>query len=213
MSEKKSSKRDDRTRNWCVIVYPESAPNNWREIIDETHIEWVESPLHDRDMDSDNEIKKEHWHVTLLFPTNKSFEQVQEVAEKINAPIPQKCASVKGSIRYMVHKDNPEKVQYDWNSIVCHGGAELNLLCAPTATERLQIQKDILSYIKSAGIIEFSHITDYAMNNDLDDWLNVILNYSTISINAYVRSRRHQAEKVSSAQMIKVDAKTGEVIE
>ena len=37
--------KDGRTRNWNVIVYPESAPENWRQIIDDLHIEWAESPL------------------------------------------------------------------------------------------------------------------------------------------------------------------------
>lgn len=36
-------------RDWAFIVYPESAPENWREILDDTHIRWIESPLHDKD--------------------------------------------------------------------------------------------------------------------------------------------------------------------
>ena len=32
-------------RDWAFIVYPESAPENWREILDETHMRWIESPF------------------------------------------------------------------------------------------------------------------------------------------------------------------------
>ena len=206
----KSEVIDDRTRNWNFILYPESAPDNWRDMIDETHIEWIESPLHDKDIDPTGEQKKAHHHVTLLFPTNQSYRQVKELTDSLNAPIPIKCKSVKGSIRYMVHKDNPDKYQYFWNDIVCHGGADLSDLCAPTATERMQIQQDILSYIRDNNIIEFADIVDYACLNGLDDWLNVMLNYSTLSINAYVRSRRHKSEV---GLLPKVDPETGEVIE
>lgn len=40
----------EKGRDWTFIVYPESAPENWREILDETHLRWIESPLHDKDI-------------------------------------------------------------------------------------------------------------------------------------------------------------------
>jgi len=184
-----------RSRNWNFILYPESAPENWRDIIDETHIEWVESPLHDQDIDPTGENKKPHYHITLLYPSHKAFEQVIELVCRIlNQPIPIKCQSVKGSIRYMVHKDNPDKYQYNWNEIKCHGGADLDVLCSSTHTERLQIQNDILRFIRDNDIIEFRQIVDVCQDSGLQDWLNVLLNYSTISINAYLCSVRHQFE-------------------
>ena len=91
------AKRAGRTRNWTCVVYPESAPNNWRDFIDELHIEWVESPLHDRDFNADGEPKKPHWHVILLYDCVKTFEQVKGLTDKLNAPIPQKCGGVKGT--------------------------------------------------------------------------------------------------------------------
>jgi len=194
MSEKKST-GEKRSSNWNFILYPESAPANWRELIDETHIEWVESPVHDKDLNPDGTEKKAHYHITLLFPSLKSFEQVEEITKSLNAPIPEKCLSVKGSIRYMAHKDNPDKHQYEWGGIVCHGGADLSSLCAPTATERLQIQKDIIQYIRENGVTEFFDMVNHAMNEGLDDWTNVLLNYSTMAINAYIKSQRHKFEQ------------------
>ncbi len=35
-----------------------------------------------------------------------------EVSERLNSPIPQKSKSTGGSIRYMIHIDSPDKVQY-----------------------------------------------------------------------------------------------------
>jgi hypothetical protein len=183
--------KDGRTRNWNFVLYLESAPDNWREVIDETHIEWVESPLHDKDVDPDGETKKAHHHITIMFLSHKSYEQVKALTDSLSQPIPIPCQSVKGSIRYMVHKDNPEKYQYEWNDIKCHGGADLDSLCMATQTERLQIQKDIIKWINYNDITEFSDVVNYVMDEGLNDWLNVLLNFSTMSINAYVKSRRH----------------------
>lgn len=69
--------KDNRTRNWTFVVYPESAPDNWREIIDEYRTPWIESPLHDKDVNPDGELKKPHWHVMMMFPTNKSYDQIR----------------------------------------------------------------------------------------------------------------------------------------
>lgn len=186
--------KDERTRNWNCIIYPDSAPENWRDIINETHIEWIESPLHDKDVDPDGVLKKPHYHVTLMYPSNKSFEQVSDlVCKQLNAPIPVKCQSVKGSIRYMCHKDNPEKYQYNWSDIKCHGGADLRSLCLPTSTEKLEIQKQIIEYCRVNNITEFSDIVNYANDTGNTEWLYVLLNYSTLSINAYIKSLRHKS--------------------
>ena len=55
---KSSGNKSSRTRNWTVVVYPESAPENWREYMDELQIEWVESPLHEFDTNATGEVKK-----------------------------------------------------------------------------------------------------------------------------------------------------------
>ncbi|MEL1068170.1 Rep family protein, partial [Campylobacter coli] len=70
-----SEKRDTRTRNWTFFVYPESAPENWRDVLNEMHIPWIESPLHDKDVDSNGELEKAHWHILILFASKKSYEQ------------------------------------------------------------------------------------------------------------------------------------------
>ena len=35
-------------RNWAFVLYPESAPENWREELQKTGLQCAISPLHDR---------------------------------------------------------------------------------------------------------------------------------------------------------------------
>ena len=66
--ELENKEKNERYRNWSWIVYPESAPENWRTLLDETGEKWIESPLHDRDInETTNEIKKAHWHIIISF--------------------------------------------------------------------------------------------------------------------------------------------------
>lgn len=193
-----------RSRNWNFICYPESLPENWRGIIDDMHLEWVESPLHDKDINEDGEEKKEHYHITLLFPSVKTYEQVKAITDSLNSPIPVACQSVKGSIRYMVHKDNPEKHQYSWADIKCHGGAELDLLCKPSANEINATMDKIEDYIVLNKIDEYSRLIERLRKDDEGDML-VIVRTHTFHFNAYLKSRRMRAPKI--------DPKTAEVIE
>lgn len=51
-------RKGTRTRNWATVVYPESAPKNWREILGEMRVPCFLSPLHDKDINPDGTPKK-----------------------------------------------------------------------------------------------------------------------------------------------------------
>ena len=92
-------RRGSRARYWTVIVYPESAPADWRDVIDKEHIQWIESPLHDKDTNPDGEVKKAHWHLLLLYSGMKSYSQVKKLADNLNAPSPEVCSEARGLVR------------------------------------------------------------------------------------------------------------------
>ena len=50
-------------RNWAFVLYPESAPVDWRDLLQKTGLQCAVSPLHDRDLNPDGEPKKAHFHV------------------------------------------------------------------------------------------------------------------------------------------------------
>lgn len=190
---KSSDNKSSRTRNWSIIVYPDSAPENWREMIDDLHIEWIESPLHDRDVNpGTGEIKKAHYHVDLLFSGLKTYEQVVEVIEPLNCPIPKRTLSVKGSVRYMAHLDNPEKFQYDPADIVAHGGVDLADLLKPSATERYGMIREMCEYVRENRIIEFQELMDYAMAEKFDSWFPLLCDNSAYVVGQYIKSQRHR---------------------
>lgn len=211
MNEKKSRKtKDDRTRNWTFVLYPESVVQNWREIIDNEHIQWVESPLHDKDIDANGILKKPHWHILLMYEGNKSFEQIKELTDKINATMPQKTASVKGLVRYMVHLDNPEKVQYNRGDIVAHGGVDLIELLKPNSSTRYQLIKEMMDYVREQNIIEMEDLLYYASSERFDDWFPLLCDNSAYIMAAMIKSRRHRAGE--QVKIIKVDRETGEIV-
>lgn len=196
---KSSGNSSKRTLNWCIVVYPDSAPSDWRDYLDSLHIEWVESPLHEFDANpGTGEIKKPHWHVLLLFGSVKTYEQVCEVIAPLNCPIPQRCFSVKGNIRYMVHMDNPDKYQYNISDIVAHGGYDIADAFKPSASERYTIIRDMCAYVRANDICEFQDLVDYAMEAHFDDWFPLLCDSCAYVVGQYIKSQRHRASIIDN---------------
>ena len=184
--------KDTRCRCWTFVVYPDSAPENWRDLLDDQHIEWVESPLHDRDLNATGELKKAHWHVLLLFPNVKAYDQIMELISPLRCTVCQKVQSAKGLVRYMAHLDNPEKVQYDRSLIVGHGGVDVAELLKPTASARYVLLREISEFILDHDVYEFEDLWFFAMNNRFDDWFPLLCDSSTIALSALLKSRRYK---------------------
>lgn len=195
MAEKKS-RGHDRTRIWTAVVYPESAPENWRDILDDYHIEWVESPLHEFDTNPTGELKKAHWHIVMSFDGPKSFEQVCEIVEPLNCPIPQKCHALRGAVRYMAHLDNPEKYQYSVSDIVPHGGFDIAVALQPSASERYTLIAEMVEYVKAENITEFQDLLDFALVNRREDWFPLLCDSCAFIMQQYLKSQRHRTSSV-----------------
>lgn len=204
--QKTSGNKETRTRNWTFVLYPESAPENWRNIIDDMHIEWVESPLHDKDINADGQAKKAHKHVMLMFGGVKTYEQVKELTDKLNSPIPERCHNAKALVRYMAHLDNPDKAQYSISDIIAHGGVDLAELLRPSSSERYTIINEMITYVQDEGITEFQDLMDYARHNEFDRWFPLLCDNSAYVVNQYIKSQRHRYKS-------SFDSVTGEVLE
>ena len=198
-----SSGGDSRARNWNIIVWEESAPPNWRELITKTGPRWFESPIHDRDMlEPDEETgevkaKKPHWHCTLIYRNKKSYKQIKELLESLGSnQIPLACGSVEHSLRYMAHMDDPEKAQYDMNKIVGHCGANVLDFLRLTRSEVSRIKRQIRAFIWDNDISEYSDLMRLLDQTDMLDWIDVAEN-NTIHFNALLASRRGVKEKVA----------------
>lgn len=187
-------KTDERARVWTLVVYPESAPENWRDVLDSFHVPWVESPLHDKDKNADGTVKKSHWHVVLFFEGKKSFMQVKEITTALNGPIPKRVMSAKGIIRYLVHLDNPEKYQYQREQIKCHQGCEIESYFEESFSSRLETLSEMIEFIRDSQIENFMDFLSYCIDNDEKQWFNVAVNYNTMALQAAINGvyqKRH----------------------
>lgn len=194
ISENSSSRKDDRYRWWTIVVYPESAPENWREKLN--GYTWIESPLHDKDLNEDGTPKKPHWHISLIFNGKKSFPQVKKISDSLNAPIPKYVQNPTGHVRYHAHIDNPEKAQYDTEKIIGHG---IDVSQYLYTVEELQqkILCQIIDYCEENEVDEFGKFLVYCRRNQIE-WLNY-LNKKGWLVREYLKSKHFERkEKIAN---------------
>ena len=185
-----------RGRNWGIVVYPESLPKNWKEIISTEPV--AISPLHDKDVNPDGEKKKPHYHLVLNYKGNKSFEQIDEIARALKAPIPQRVSSLTGAVRYLTHMDNPEKYQYDNADIQTFGGFDLESCLALSTADKRQSLRDMLNFISQNDITHLKDFADYCMSEEAPaGWFELLTERNTLFIKEYIKSNCQEEQDTS----------------
>lgn len=191
--DKKSTTKDGRYRQWTIVVYPESAPADWREKLN--GLQWVESPLHDKDVNADGTAKKAHWHILIIYPNKKNYEQVKIIADSVNGASPQYVQNVVGMIRYFAHLDNPEKVQYEKSQIIGHGVDVSKYLDSEDDIDKLEQEIEI--YCEENFITEYSRLIK--ISRQFDGWHKCVSTH-TIHFKAFVTSLRHAPAEPTTAE-------------
>lgn len=195
--------KNTKGRNWAFIMYPESMPANWQDILLDTGLPFAISPLHDKDIDATGEEKKPHYHVICMYDNPTTFKNVKEnVCDLVNATIPKKLESLRGMYRYHIHIDNPEKYQYDDRDRTFLNGFDPNSAEALTATEIDKLTNEILEFIDNNDILEYSDLLYHFRISDLINLLQVAKSH-TILFNTYIRSKRHKLKENTQFPIIK----------
>lgn len=189
--KKKLSKK----RNWAFVAYPESLPKNWQEILTQTGLPIAISPLHDKDENPDGTKKKPHYHIILIYSGPTSFSVVQTLTQKLNAPAPIPLEAVRGYYRYLTHKDNPEKVQYDEKEIKTLNGFSILDFIEMSRSEVLNIKKELIFLIMTENFIEYADFINHLLEKGNTEFLDVAMS-NTYFFDKYLSSRRHRTSSL-----------------
>lgn len=184
---KKETKRDNRGRNFATIVYPDSAPENWQEILAGLFVPAFISPLHDKDLNPTGEPKKPHWHVMLMFEGKKSDEQVREMFTQIGGVGMDKVNSIRGYARYLCHMDNPEKAQYAPEEVRALCGADYTGIIG-LVTDKYKAIGEMIDFCEDNGIISYSELLKYC-RMERYDWFRVLCDNGTLVMKEFLKSK------------------------
>lgn len=180
-----------KARYWSFIVYPESAPADWKDTVQKTGLPFCISPLHDKDTNPTGEEKKAHYHVIVCFGGPTTFSNVKKnITDPLGQPHPQYLMSVKGMYRYLTHKDNPEKYQYNETEITHMNGFSITDYSEYTMSDEDRIYETLEQIIESENISEYYHLIIYLKTNGYQEQLSFVRR-NTFHIREFLKSARY----------------------
>lgn len=188
------TQKDVKKRNWAFVLYPESAPADWREQLAQSGIQAAISPLHDRDLNADGEPKKPHYHVILVYGNTTTYNNVKAFTNgKLGQTVPQPLEQVRGYYRYLTHADNPEKAQYSASDIQTINGFDIRDFVEMTKSEVTRYKRELLDFIRDNNLIEYSDLLDILLDGGeaTADLFEVASNH-TLFLTKYIASRRYK---------------------
>ena len=189
--------KDKRSNKWAFLIYQESAPENYLDILEEMHIPFVLSPWHDKDVNKETgEFKKAHKHGVLFFESLKSYTQVSVLlTEKLNTPSHVEVVmSPKGMYDYFIHAENPDKTLYSIDEIESGCGFELEQFLITNNNE--EYLSTVIDIIEEHNFTEFNNLVRYARGEN-PSLLNLIIN-KTYFFAKYLDSRRYSDKRKES---------------
>lgn len=170
-----------KSKYFSLLVYPDNIPIDEANYLlsEELYLDYLLSPKH---IDNIDEGKKEHYHLLLCFANPISINTIARVGERLKAP--KKLFPVSNSIgaaRYLVHADNPEKIQYKKEDIYIHGIQAHGLYNKAFSDNELHrvasTFRSIHNYIVDNNITDIRLLQTYLLNTDFSSFMLVQQNF------------------------------------
>ena len=151
-----------KSRWWSLILYPESAKEDWLEKLQGTGLPCCVSPLHDKDKfkgdeeHNDGDPKKPHYHILLKYPNTTTVGPIKEIASIIGASqIIEKvfCPTEMEGYHWHDSIDDPYKPQYNKED-----EQYLNKFVSMYQYEETEYN----NYVKAIRLIQANEITEFS---------------------------------------------------
>lgn len=178
--------KSKRTRNWACVVYPDSTVDDWIKILEEFHVPFLVSPLHDNDVSADGQPKKPHYHLLLCFDSVKTSDQAQEIFNSVNGVGIEKVSSLRGYARYLCHLDDPDKAQYNPNDVYAFREDYATLISLPT--DKYDSIAAMIDFVDREQIISYAALLRYAKSYN-EIWFRVLCDSGTLVMKEFIKSR------------------------
>lgn len=181
---------EPKARYGVFLVYPESAPADWWEILKRSHGAFARSPLHV----PDEEVSKPHYHVVYKHPNTIRLDAMKRVIPEdvpANGHV-ELCSHPRNYQRYLLHLDDPDKQQWEGDPrelIETCNGFPLDLSRDFSQAERAEQRRQIFELIRDNGLCEYADLLEGLLDSGFYDLFDYACNH-TILFSHYLASRR-----------------------
>ena len=197
-----------KSKYFCAVLYPDSKTYDTDNVIKslaKEHLTFAVSPIHNCDVDDNGSPKKSHFHLLLSYSSATTLNNIKgwfKACGMLESDLHSVCvcASGVGYYRYLTHKDNPEKAQYNDDDIrVFNDFDGIFKKFANTEIDKIDKLVRIFQIVDKLNTISFHYLLQYLMLNERD--LFKMLTSSSalaICVKEYQRSLQYDLKRGSS---------------
>ena len=165
-----------KARYWVGVGYPENMRPDWKDVIGEvTQLPYAYC-VHDKDVDGDEDDRKEHVHILLAFPNTTTYKSALSVLQELSAPgkkafnTVQKVNNVRFMYNYLIHDTEDSrkkhKHQYDPKERITGNNFDIGAYEQIDIADRRRIRREIGALIfTNPDIVDYSDLYAYVVSN------------------------------------------------
>lgn len=169
--------KNDKSRQWELILYPENMVDNWQDLIAELFqvpICWI---IHDQDnfkLEVDEKQRKIHVHLWILWNNTTTLSNVINIANKLSKPNC-KCCSTGSAVhcpemafKYMTHSD-PQSIKkgkhrYSDDELHCDNNFDIGSIVEVSTSDKINIMNDLSDLIKEYRIMDIAQLHSFIVS-------------------------------------------------
>ena len=158
--------KNAKARYWNFVLYPESMIENWQDKIEDILEYPFAYAIHDKDVDSEDEIRKTHVHILVAFPNTTTYKHVLEMAQRLGVcHYVEKTGNIRRMFDYLIHATDKAKkdgkYQYDPSARVLGNGFDIGAYEQIGVAEKERILFEIKAIIRAGVVQDFYELDEY----------------------------------------------------
>lgn len=207
--EKENRGAGKRHKVWMGIFYPDTAEDGWRDECDELGLSFLVSPLHDRDVWTaaderrnpdhiEGKKKEPHYHFLAEYPQPVDYATVKEDFAFLHTHSIKYAKSKASMALYLTHERCDDKAHYDSRDVLEFGGANWHDWCGELEDVHA-IMLEMRAFIVERNVTEFDLFQLWCDENN-DMWSRALDLKCSWAIGNFIERRRNRIQQCAKLE-------------
>lgn len=184
----KGLSQNSKARYWVGVLYVENMIDDWEDKISEI----VQVPfaycIHNADVDSMSEHRKDHIHLILVFSNTTTYKHALSVFDLLSATGKRCCntceriISIRNKYEYLIHNTETCKKKgkhlYKPSERITGNGFDIGLYEQLSLSDKDRMCRELADYIVKNGFCNFIDFYASVMNDFDESYFEIIKSYS-----------------------------------
>lgn len=165
----------EKARYWSAVLYPENMIEDWEDQISKIlQLPYVYC-LHNKDVTTAKEVRKEHLHLVIAFPNTTTKKYALSVFNKLSkpdsvcCPVCENVHSIRYVYEYLIHNTEDCKKKgkflYDVKDRISGNGFDIGSYEQITTQDKLKMAMELADLVVKEGFEEYLSFYMYVVSN------------------------------------------------